>query len=45
MDRIRGGESSTMLTDDVVAEILAREAREASIRYSTMGLEAFRTAK
>ncbi|KAL2161179.1 hypothetical protein VTH06DRAFT_8398 [Thermothelomyces fergusii] len=35
----------TLLTDDVVAEILAKEASDAAIRYSSMGLEAFRSTK
>ncbi|KAL2121922.1 hypothetical protein VTJ04DRAFT_2377 [Mycothermus thermophilus] len=33
--------NDTMLTDDAVAEILAKEAREASAKYSAIGLEAF----
>lgn len=34
-----------ILTDDAVAAMLAREASEASIKYSSMGLEAFRSTK
>ncbi|KAK4242049.1 hypothetical protein C8A03DRAFT_40615 [Achaetomium macrosporum] len=34
-----------ILTDDAVAELLAKEANEASIRYSSMGLEAFKSTK
>ncbi|KAJ4298474.1 hypothetical protein N0V88_003504 [Collariella sp. IMI 366227] len=34
-----------MLTDDVVAELLAKEATEASAKYSSMGLDAFRSTK
>lgn len=30
-----------VLTDDYVAELLAKDARESSIRYSALGLEAF----
>ncbi|KAK3331078.1 hypothetical protein B0H66DRAFT_613106 [Apodospora peruviana] len=37
--------SDTILTDDYVAGLLATEAGEASIRYSSMGLEAFRPTK
>ncbi|KAK3943955.1 hypothetical protein QBC46DRAFT_253158 [Diplogelasinospora grovesii] len=37
--------SDRILTDDYVAELLAKEASDASIRYSSMGLEAFRSAK
>ncbi|KAK4145414.1 uncharacterized protein C8A04DRAFT_26923 [Dichotomopilus funicola] len=34
-----------MLTDDAVAELLSREAKDASMKYSSMGLEAFRSTK
>jgi hypothetical protein len=34
-----------MLTDDAVAEMLAKEASDASVKYSSMGLEAFRSSK
>jgi hypothetical protein len=37
--------NDTILTDDYVAGILAEEANDASIKYSSMGLEAFRSAK
>jgi hypothetical protein len=37
--------NDTFLTDDFVAELMAREAKDASIKYSTMGLEAFRSSK
>lgn len=37
--------NDTMLTDDYVAEMMAKEANDASIKYSSMGLEAFRSAK
>ncbi|KAK0656309.1 hypothetical protein B0T16DRAFT_399052 [Cercophora newfieldiana] len=37
--------NDTILTDDFVAGILAKEANDASIRYSSIGLEAFRSAK
>ena len=37
--------NDTMITDDYVAELLAKEASEASIKYSSMGLEAFRSTK
>jgi hypothetical protein len=37
--------SDTILTDDYVAGVLAREASEASIKYSSMGLEAFTSTK
>ncbi|KAL2172592.1 hypothetical protein VTG60DRAFT_4711 [Thermothelomyces hinnuleus] len=35
----------TILTDDVVAELLAKEANDAAIKYSSMGLEAFKSTK
>lgn len=34
-----------MLTDDAVAELLAKEASDASIKYSAVGLDAFRSTK
>jgi len=34
-----------MLTDDYVADLLAKEASDASIKYSAVGLEAFRSTK
>ncbi|KAK3996956.1 hypothetical protein QBC44DRAFT_230798 [Cladorrhinum sp. PSN332] len=37
--------NNTLLTDDYVAELLAEEANDASIKYSSMGLEAFRSTK
>lgn len=37
--------NDTILTDDYVAGLLAKEASDASVRYSSMGLEAFGTAK
>ncbi|KAK3396102.1 hypothetical protein B0T20DRAFT_416659 [Sordaria brevicollis] len=37
--------NDTIITDDYVAELLAKEASEASIKYSSMGLEAFRSTK
>ncbi|KAK1758403.1 hypothetical protein QBC47DRAFT_358259 [Echria macrotheca] len=37
--------NDTILTDDYVADLLAKEASDASIKYSSMGLEAFRSAK
>jgi hypothetical protein len=43
MDRLRLRENETILTDDAVAEILAKEAKDASIKYSSMGLEAFKS--
>lgn len=41
----RGFQPHGILTDDAVAELLAKEASEASIKYSSMGLEAFRSVK
>ncbi len=38
-------QNDTILTDDAVAELLAKEASDASIKYSSLGLEAFRSAK
>jgi hypothetical protein len=37
--------NDTMLTDDYVAEMMTKEAKDASIKYSSMGLDAFRSAK
>jgi len=37
--------SDTILTDDYVAGLLAKEAGDASIKYSSVGLEAFRSGK
>jgi hypothetical protein len=37
--------NDTILTDDYVAQVLAKEASDASIKYSSMGLEAFRSIK
>ncbi|KAK4211813.1 hypothetical protein QBC37DRAFT_205840 [Rhypophila decipiens] len=37
--------SDSILTDDYVAELLAKEASEASIKYSAMGLDAFKSTK
>lgn len=34
----------TVLTDDHVAELLAQEAKDHSLRYSAMGLEAYRSS-
>jgi hypothetical protein len=35
----------TILTDDAVAELMAKEASDTAIKYSSMGLEAFRSTK
>lgn len=40
-----GMDAHRMLTDDAVAELLAKEASEASIKYSSMGLAAFTSSK
>jgi len=37
-------DTSTLLTDDHVAELLAKEANDYSLRYSSMGLEAYRSS-
>lgn len=37
--------SDTVLTDDYVAELLAKEANDCSLKYSSMGMEAFRSDK
>jgi hypothetical protein len=34
-----------MLTDDYVAELLAKDAKESTIKYSSLGLEAFAQSK
>jgi hypothetical protein len=38
-------EDEIMLDDDFVASLLARDAKESSIKYSALGLEAFRQTK
>ncbi|KAJ0269179.1 hypothetical protein Brms1b_012650 [Colletotrichum noveboracense] len=37
--------NDTVLTDDYVAELLAKEANDCSLKYSSMGMEAFRSDK
>lgn len=34
-----------MLTDDYVAELMAKEANDCSLKYSSIGLEAFNIKK
>lgn len=34
-----------ILTDDYLAEVLAKEAADCSLKYSSVGLEAFRAEK
>jgi hypothetical protein len=34
-----------ILTDDYVAGLLAKDAKDSSIKYSSMGLDAFRQSK
>jgi hypothetical protein len=34
-----------LLTDEYVAELLAQDAKDCSIKYSSMGLEAFNSSK
>ncbi|KAH6855252.1 hypothetical protein B0I37DRAFT_52211 [Chaetomium sp. MPI-CAGE-AT-0009] len=41
----RGLNHDTLLTDDAVAELMAKEANDTAIKYSSMGLEAFRSTK
>ncbi|KAL2258484.1 hypothetical protein VTK26DRAFT_8197 [Humicola hyalothermophila] len=38
-------DKQSFLTDDAVAELLAKEARDATTKYSSMGLQAFRSTK
>ncbi|EMR66055.1 putative pre-mrna-splicing factor 38b protein [Eutypa lata UCREL1] len=37
--------SDDILTDDYVAELLAKEASDCSLKYSAMGLDAYKTSK
>ncbi|KAK3363682.1 hypothetical protein B0T25DRAFT_52721 [Lasiosphaeria hispida] len=37
--------NDTILTDEYVADLMAKEASEASIKYSSMGLDAFKSTK
>jgi hypothetical protein len=34
-----------ILTDDYVAELLAEEAKDCSVKYSAMGLDAYKSNK
>jgi hypothetical protein len=34
-----------LLTDDYVAELLAKDAQDCSLKYSAMGMEGFRSNK
>jgi hypothetical protein len=34
-----------ILTDDYIADLLAKDAKESNIKYSSMGLEAFKQSK
>lgn len=34
-----------ILTDEYVAELLAKEANDCSLKYSSMGMDAFRSDK
>lgn len=33
-----------ILTDDIVAELLAKEAADCSLKYSAMGLDAYKSS-
>jgi len=37
--------NDTILTDDYVAELLTKEASDASIKYSSIGVDAFKSTK
>ena len=37
--------NNDLLTDEYVAEVLVKEAQDCSLKYSAMGLEAFKTQK
>ena len=37
--------SHELLTDDYVAELLAKEASDCSLKYSALGLDAFKSDK
>lgn len=37
--------NNELLTDDYVAELLAQDAKDCSLKYSAMGMEAFRETK
>jgi hypothetical protein len=37
--------NSETLTDDYLAELLAKDAKESAIKYSSMGLDAFKQSK
>ena len=34
-----------LLSDEFVADLLAKEAKDCSLKYSTMGLEAYRATR
>ncbi len=35
--------NDTILTDEYVSELIAKDAKESSLKYSTMGLDAYRS--
>jgi len=37
--------NSEILTDDYLAELLAKDAKESAIKYSSMGLDGFKQSK
>lgn len=37
--------NNEILTDDYVAELLAKDAKDSAIKYSSMGLDAFKQSK
>ena len=39
------GDNDTILTDDFVADLLAKDAEACSIKYSAVGLGAFTSSK
>ncbi len=37
--------NNELLTDEYVADLLAKDAKDCSLKYSAMGMEAFRSDK
>jgi hypothetical protein len=37
--------NNDLLTDDYVAELLAKEAQDCSLKFSSMGMEAYKSTK
>ena len=45
LERASMSNNNELLTDDYVADLLAQEASDCSLKYSAMGMDAYRTNK